>query len=134
MRILALGLLAAACATAAVPPPERVAGCWVSRGEVVSTMRWFVDPAQDGAWRGERLRYPPGGAPENAQYTLSPSALGYSLCELGAAQCWTVAQGEGGSLAGGRAFVDSHGGRLRISIIGDGPERIIFSGRRDGCD
>jgi hypothetical protein len=45
-----------------------------------------------------------------------------------------VARGEGGSLEGGRAFIDTHGERLRIAVVGDGPERVIFQGRRDGCD
>jgi hypothetical protein len=31
-------------------------------------------------------------------------------------------------------FVDTHGEALRITVIGDGPERTIFQGRRDGCD
>jgi hypothetical protein len=45
-----------------------------------------------------------------------------------------VAQGESGSLEGGRAFIDAFSDRLRISVVGDGDERTIFQGRRDGCD
>jgi hypothetical protein len=73
-----------------------------------------------------------------ARYSLEPSDAGWSLCELDAAgaatRCWQVAEGEGGPLEGGRAFIDAHGDRLRISVIGDGPEQLIFSGRRSGCD
>jgi hypothetical protein len=87
---------------------------------------------------GHKLVYRQTGSPVGTRYTLEPSEQGHSLCELdasGAARiCWVVARGEGGSLEGGRAFIDSYGDRLRISIVGDGPERIIFHGRRDGCD
>jgi hypothetical protein len=48
-------------------------------------------------------------------------------------RCWRVAEGDGGSLEGGRAFIDAHGDRLRITVLGDGPEHLIFYGRRQGC-
>jgi hypothetical protein len=60
------------------------------------------------------------------------------VCELdaegAATKCWIVARGAGGSLEGGRVFIDTHGERLRITVAGDGPERVIFQGNRDGCD
>ncbi|MEZ6023847.1 MAG: hypothetical protein R3C16_10655 [Hyphomonadaceae bacterium] len=46
-----------------------------------------------------------------------------------------MAQGRSGSLQGGRAFIDASGERLRIAVVSEaGAERIIFNGRRDGCD
>lgn len=71
-------------------------------------------------------------------YALDPDGEGYVFCELtdeqgATARCWQVAQGEQGSLEGGRAFIDLTGARLRLTIVGDGPERVIFSGRRESC-
>lgn len=139
MRLAAaLALLIAGCATTPEAPAERVAGCWIQRdswGAV--TMRWLPDAGRPGALRGELLTYR-SGEPTRASYSLESSEIGASLCQLGddgaATRCWQVAEGEGGSLEDGRAFIDRYGGRLRITIIGDGPDRVIFSGARDGCD
>ena len=101
-------------------------------------MRWLPDRNRPEILAGSRLVYRQAGAPTATRFTLEASAEGHSLCELGpdgaATKCWRVARGEGGSLEGGRVFIDSHGERLRIAVVGDGPERIIFQGRRDGCD
>jgi hypothetical protein len=130
---LCFGLALAACATAA-PPPERVAGCWIDRDAGV-TMRWFADDAAPSALVGDWLRYQDDGVPVSMSFRLEPSDTGWRLCSTtGDATCWRVAQGEGGSLEGGRAFIDGDGARLRIAILGDGDERVIFDGRRDGCD
>jgi hypothetical protein len=67
---------------------------------------------------------------------LSSEGDHWRLCENregAAARCWDVAQGEHGSLDGGRAFIDAFGNELRIAIDGDGPERVIFEGRRQNC-
>ena len=87
---------------------------------------------------GSRIDYGQAGGARSTRYTLEPSDAGWSMCELDASgaatRCWQVAEGEGGSLEGGRAFIDTHGDRLRITVIGDGPDQTIFYGRRDGCD
>lgn len=141
MRLAAASLLlVVACAT--VPqtgsPVEQVRGCWINRDVGATTMRWLPDRTRPDVLSGARLQYRQTGAPVSTRYTLEPSAEGHSLCELdaqgAATRCWRVARGEGGTLEGGRAFIDSHGERLRISVVGDGPERIIFQGNRDGCD
>jgi hypothetical protein len=99
------------------------------------TMRWFADAERPGALRGDKLVYG-GSAPQRERYRLEPRGETWSLCQLEAAgeRCWQVAQGEEGSLEGGRAFIDTHGDRLRISIVGDGADRVVFQGNRDGCD
>lgn len=135
----AAALLLAACATSGAgrPPPERVAGCWINRDARASTMRWLPDQARPGVLAGSLIVYGQTGVTSSRRFALEPSGGGWSLCELqagAATRCWQVAQGEGGSLQGGRAFIDAHGDRLRIAIIGDGPENVIFHGRRDGCD
>lgn len=100
-------------------------------------MRWLPDRERAGALLGDRLHYRTSG-PVRTRYSLEPSADGFALCELDnantATRCWQVAQGEGGSLEGGRAFIDAYGDRLRITIVGDGADRTVFQGRRDGCD
>lgn len=140
MRVAAAAcLFVAACATTPAPPAERLAGCWISRdGAVTTTMRWLPDAERPGALAGARLAYGADSAVSNTDYSLEPSAAGTSLCELGAdgaaVRCWQVAEGEGGSLESGRAFIDTHRERMRITIIGDGPDQVIFAGSRDGCD
>jgi hypothetical protein len=141
MRAAALSiLLVAACATTAPdrPPAEQLRGCWINRNVGATTMRWLPHRERPDVLSGARLVYRQSGAPVSTRYTLEPSEQGSSLCELdahgAATKCWQVAQGDGGSLEGGRIFLDTHGDRLRISLIGDGPDRIIFYGRRDGCD
>jgi len=141
MRVAAVAasILLAACATASARTPiERVAGCWINRDAGASTMRWLPDRERPGVLSGAKLVYGQTGVTSSARYSLEPSEAGFSLCELGAdgaaTRCWMVAEGEGGSLERGRAFIDAHGERLRITIIGDGPDREIFQGRRDGCD
>ncbi len=99
-------------------------------------MRWFADQHHAGALHGDKLVYSAEGPGENAQYRLEPRGESWTLCQLEAAgeRCWQVAQGQEGSLEGGRAFIDAHGENLRIAILGDGAERIVFQGVRDGCD
>ena len=139
-RAVACLLFVAACAStpSSVPPDQQVRGCWINRDVGATTMRWLPDRTRPDVLAGARLVYRQVGAPVLTRYTLEPSENGHSLCELDASgaatKCWRVARGEGGSLDGGRAFIDSHGERLRISVVGDGPERVIFQGRRDGCD
>jgi len=139
MRAAAACLLfVAACATTPSqnPPAEIVAGCWINRDVGVTTMRWMPDRERPGVLAGNRLVYRQTGAPLATRYSLEPSEQGDSMCEIdpegAATKCWQVAQGEGGSLEGGRIFIDAHGDALRITLIGDGPERTIFQGRRDG--
>lgn len=139
-RVVASLLFVAACASApsTVSPPEQVRGCWINRDVGATTMRWLPDRNRPDVLAGSKLVYRQSGSPVSTRYTLEPSEQGHSLCELGAdgaaTQCWRVARGEGGSLEGGLVFIDSHAERLRIAVVGDGPERIIFQGRRDGCD
>ena len=139
-RAVASLLFVAACASTAstVSPMEQVRGCWINRDVGATTMRWLPDRNRPDVLAGAKLIYRQVGQPVSTRFTLEPSEQGHSLCELGAdgaaTQCWRVARGEGGSLEGGRAFIDSHGERLRIAVVGDGPERMIFQGRRDGCD
>jgi len=133
-------LFVSACATMAPvrPPAERLAGCWINRDAVAITMRWLPHRERPGVLAGSRLIYGQTGVTSSTRYTLEPSEEGASLCELDSAgdatRCWRVAEGEGGSLEGGRAFIDASGDRLRITVIGDGPDQDIFHGRRDGCD
>lgn len=138
MKALAALVFLAACATAAAPASPRVAGCWIARDGTgaATTMRWLPDRERPGILRGDKLIYATSGATSNETYRLEPRGEGWALCEAtsGGERCWLVAEGEGGSLEGGRAFIDAHTDRLRISVIGDGPDRIIFQGDRDGCD
>ncbi len=133
-------LLLGACATpSSLSPAERLAGCWINRdSDGAVTMRWLPHRERPGVLTGDKLVYGADGGTRNARFSLEPSEAGSSLCEIGAdeaaVRCWMVAEGQGGSLEGGRAFIDASADRLRISIIGDGPDRLIFSGRRDGCD
>lgn len=134
MRALVALVLVAACATTPEPPPERLAGCWIARDDRggATVMRWLPDPERAGALAGEKSSM--SGAVE--RYRLEPRGAGWALCELTAdgERCWQVAQGEEGSLEGGRAFIDTHGESLRITVLGDGAERTVFQGQRDGCD
>lgn len=138
MRAIAACLALAACATGPPPaPPARLAGCWINRDVGASTMRWLPDQTRVGVLNGARTDYVRGV--ERTRYTLEPSDQGWSFCELDAAgaaatRCWVVAEGEGGSLEGGRVFIDAHGDRLRIEVVGAAPNMLIFQGRRDGCD
>lgn len=136
MRAIAALLLLASCATAQATAPERLQGCWIERSDVggAVTMRWLPDAS--GELRGDLLRYGTSGVSARERYVLRPRDSGYAVCQIAAAeQCWVVAQGESGSLEGGRAFIDSYGGeRLRISVIDAGGQRVVFQGRRDGCD
>jgi hypothetical protein len=140
MRALYAALvLVAACATAPEKTPsERLFGCWVNRDAGVVRMHWSPVNSGAGEMRGVRLDYNHLGGAERSFYSLDPSGDGFALCQLegeqGAAlRCWQVAQGDSGSLEGGRAFIDAHGDRLRITIVGAGPERVLFNGRRDSC-
>jgi hypothetical protein len=139
-RAVACLLFVAACATGSseLPPDQQLRGCWINRDVGATTMRWLPDRARPDVLAGSRLVYRQSGAPVSTRYSLEPSDEGHSLCELGAdgaaTKCWRVARGQGGSLEGGRVFIDAHGQRLRITVVGDGPERVIFQGNRDGCD
>jgi hypothetical protein len=139
MRALFALLLTAACATvSAETPAARVAGCWIARDGSggATTMRWLRDTQRPSALNGDRLVYNADGATQSERYRLEPSGELWSLCQIEAAgeRCWQVAEGEEGSLEGGRAFIDAHGENLRITIVGDGADRIVFQGARDGCD
>ncbi|HVK81715.1 MAG TPA: hypothetical protein VM915_14000 [Verrucomicrobiae bacterium] len=141
MKRLLACLALAACATPQISsPPERVAGCWIARNSTISTttMRWLPDRERPGVLLGDKLEYRASGDPISTRYSLEQSDAGHALCALDRANhataCWVVAQGQDGSLEGGRAFIDAYADRLRISIVGDGAERTIFQGRRDGCD
>lgn len=139
-KALASLMLVAACASSPTqrPPDEQVRGCWINRDVGATTMRWLPDRTRPNVLAGSKLVYRQAGPPVSTRYTLEPSEQGHSMCELDASgaatQCWRVARGEGGSLEGGRVFIDAHAERLRITVVGDGPERVIFQGRRDGCD
>ncbi len=141
MRSVLVSLLLAACATAAAPPPDqRVAGCWIDRGQNKTvTMRWLRGDTA-GVLIGDRLEYGRTGAPgPHQRFSLAPRGEAHALCELNAAgesgQCWDVAQGESGSLEGGRVFIDRHREHLRIAIVGGpGENRVLFEGQQDGCD
>lgn len=139
MRTLFALVFVAACATVYAPSPaSRVAGCWIDRNEhAVTTMRWFGDEMRPGALRGDLLLYPEGAETPQAEiYRLEPRGQNWALCQVEAVgeRCWQVAEGAEGSLAGGRAFIDAHSESLRITIMGDGDDRVIFQGARDGCD
>lgn len=141
MRALVAVVLVASCATPVVTsPPERLAGCWIDRkaDNTAITMRWLPQSSETAVFRGERLTYGPTGViSDRSSYELSPEGEGWKLCVVtdpAAPRCFQVAEGESGSLEGGRAFVDAHRDRLRISIFADGVERITFQGDRDGCD
>lgn len=140
MRALIACLLVTACVTSPpAPPPERVAGCWIARGdEATTTFRWLGDAADPGRIRGDVLIYAGGASASGGQYVVERHPHGWQFCALGdgasAPSCWRVAERGGGSLEGGRAFIDQHNDRLRISVISAEGERLIFDGRRDGCD
>jgi hypothetical protein len=119
------------------PPPQRVAGCWIERtGSAAVTMRWLPSAERPGFLRGDWLRYENTSAATEAQtYTLEARGEDWALCRAGEpATCWGVAAGRGGSLEGGRAFIDQYGERLRISVIDGSGESEVFDGVRDGCD
>ena len=135
MKALIACLALAGCVTDASPraPPDRVAGCWANRSVGAVLMRWTPDSDHAGAMVGARTVL--GISDQRSEaFTLEPEGDGWKICRQGeASQCWAVAQGDGGSLEGGRAFIDATGDSLRIAVVGDGPERVIFQGRRDRC-
>ena len=136
MRAIAALLLLSACATTQAPPAERLRGCWIERSNVggAVTMRWLPDAS--GELRGDLLRYSTSGASGRERYVLRNRDGADVLCQIGETEtCWAVAQGAGGSLEGGRAFIDLFGGdRFSISVIDESGQRLIFQGNRDGCD
>ena len=138
MRAACLALaFVAACATTSPAPPERLAGCWIARGENdARTMRWMPDPTLPGVLNGDLLVYTEGAQPQRSHFTLEPRDAGWVFCadETGGRHCRDVALGAHGSLEGGRIFIDRFAESLRISLIGEGPEQLIFLGQRDGCD
>ena len=133
-------MFVAACATTPsnTSPADQLRGCWINRDVGATTMRWLPDRTRPDVLAGARLQYRQTGTPISTRYTLEPSDEGHALCELdaegAATKCWRVARGQGGTLEGGRVFIDRHNERVRISVVGDGPERVIFAGNRDGCD
>jgi len=140
MRSALALLLVAACATAAppAPPPERVAGCWIDReSELTVTMRWLPDRARTGVHEGHLLEYRRNMTPNRSErYTLEPREGHHVMCSHWQEEpiCWKIAEGEAGSLEGGRVFIDAGEERLRIAVLSDGVEDVIFNGARDGCD
>jgi len=133
MRALTACVLLAACATAPQPtPPEQVAGCWVNRDAGAVIMRWLPDPGAPGVLAGVRIAVGINGQ-RSERFTLEAEGDGWKLCRAGDGRCWGVARGDSGSLEGGRVFIDGAGDSLRIAVAGDGPERVIFQGRRDSC-
>lgn len=142
MKKLLACLALAACATSSqTSPAERVAGCWIARGEeIATTLRWSPDPAAPAAMVGV-VSTVTNTRLDSATYRLAPSTqagrvrAAWSLCRTDSAgACWQVAEGGEGSLEGGRAFIDAHRDRLRISVVTHEGERLIFDGERDGCD
>jgi hypothetical protein len=140
MRAICAALLfLTACATTPPPPPERLAGCWIARGEngQTRTLRWLPDADRPGVMNGDLLAYEASGTTQNARFTLEPRDSGWAFCthaDAAAPHCRAVAEGQHGSLEGGRVFIDSFGDTLHISVFGEGPEQVIFRGHRDGCD
>ncbi len=140
MRAFAVLLLLSACVTA-IPAPrspaERVAGCWIDRaGANTVTMRWLPE-ARPGVLAGNLLEYAPDAAQNRtARYTLEPREGHQVMCSHWQPEpiCWKVAEGEEGSLEGGRVFIDASDEGLRIAVFSAGVEDVIFEGRRDGCD
>ena len=137
MRALIACVLLAACATGSnMTPPQRLAGCWINRDAGAARMRWSQAANSEGAYVGSKTSFGIAGANTTERYSLESADGSWRLCRLDGADgshCWSVAQGEGGSLTGGRAFIDAGGDNLRIAVIGEGPERVIFQGRREAC-
>jgi len=137
MRALIACVLLAACAAGSeLNPAQRLAGCWINRDAGAARMRWSQSPDSEGAFLGSKTSFGIAGANTTERYSLASADGGWRLCRLDAgdgAHCWGVAQGEGGSLTGGRAFIDAGGDNLRIAVIGEGPERLIFQGHREAC-
>ena len=139
MRVLIACVLLAACVTGSgASPPQRVVGCWANREtRATTTMRWVEDAQRPGTFLGTKNNYGAAAGSPAERYTLEQQTDGWRICQQpeqsGDARCWGVAQGERGSLEGGRVFIDGSGDALRITLMGDGPERTIFQGRREGC-
>lgn len=145
MRALIACALLAACATSPpASPPERVAGCWIARGdEATTTFRWLRDETDPARMQGVAMVYGTGAPRLGGRYALELAVLAgrvganWTFCDVedgSDGPCWLVAESGGGSLEGGRAFIDQHNDRLRISVINAEGERLIFDGRRDECD
>jgi len=138
MRAWIACVLLAACATTGseLTPGQRLAGCWINRDAGAARMRWSQSPNSEGAYLGSKTSFGIAGANSTERFTLENTAGAWRLCRVDRADaphCWGVAQGEGGSLSGGRAFIDGGSDNLRIAVIGDGPERVIFQGHREAC-
>ncbi|MBS0385901.1 MAG: hypothetical protein JSS00_11190 [Proteobacteria bacterium] len=135
MRANALigALMLAACATGtSLTPPQRLAGCWINRDAGAARMRW--SEGAGGGLVGVKTLFGIAGVNTTERYALAATDGGWRLCRVDAgSRCWNVALGEGGSLTGGRAFIDGGSDYMRIAVIGDGPERVIFQGRREAC-
>jgi hypothetical protein len=133
MRALIACALLAGCITAAAPltPPQQLYGCWSNGGG--GSMRWSPDATHIDVWRGVRTMIDSVGV-HTDRYSLEPEGEGWRFCSVGDnGRCWSVARGAGGSLEGGRAFIDGEGEGLQITIVGDGPQRAIFQGHRSTC-
>jgi hypothetical protein len=137
MRAALFAFVLAACATA--PPSAdnfaRLSGCWGDRdGPQNARMIWRENA---GNFEGVLDTSVTGAALlDQTRFTLSQGEMGWRLCEASeeGAPCWQVAHESTGSLAGGRAFIDRFGDRLRIGVIApDGAERKIFEGEREVC-
>lgn len=136
--VFAALLLIAGCATSGTPP-QRLTGCWIARSDdhVTRTMRWLPDPTLPGVLNGDLMIRQPNGQTQNSHFTLEPSESGWMFCDHEGGptpRCRAVAEGQQGSLEGGRVFIDAYRENLRISVVGEGPERTVFRGQRDGCD
>jgi hypothetical protein len=134
MRALIACLVLAACATSTeVTPNQRLIGCWVNRDARPARMRWSEDPAQPGRLLATKTTFGIAGDNSTERYVLERSDDVWRMCMQGAApRCWNLAHGESGSLEGGRVFIDG-GDTVRIAVLGDGPERVIFQGQRESC-
>jgi hypothetical protein len=99
-------------------------------------MRWSRTPESEGVYLGSKTSFGIAGANTTERFALENADGGWRLCQLDGASgrhCWGVAQGDGGPLTGGRAFIDRGGDTLRVAVIGEGPERVIFQGQREAC-
>jgi hypothetical protein len=118
-------MLLAGCITAAPPraPPDELAGCWVNRHSG-AVMRWTPDASRANVLQG---------LVRDQAYSVEPDGEGWKLCRASDNRCWAVARGNGGSLEGGRVFIDADGPGVRITVVGDGPARLLFEGRHSAC-
>lgn len=97
-------------------------------------MRWLRDSQRPGALNGDMLVYAPSGATQSARYRLEPRGGSWALCETAAERCWQVGQRSEAARGAAHALIETQPEFLRISVVGEGANRIVFEGARDGCD